>query len=55
MVTILAFLLGAAIGFWRSTKRGGNTGDRIQWALAHGVIFALLAMIIITVLLHLAG
>jgi len=37
MILIVAFILGAALGALRASRRGGNRADMVQYALAHGV------------------
>ncbi len=44
MILILAFIAGAALGVVRARRRGGNRADIVQYALAHGVAAALLAL-----------
>ena len=52
MLTLLMAGLGLLVGFFRSRRRGGKIGDNIQWALVHGIVFALLTLIIGTVYLN---
>jgi hypothetical protein len=40
----IACALGCAIGWMRAARRGGTTPDRIQYALAHGIPAALVAL-----------
>jgi hypothetical protein len=46
-----AILLGAAVGWWRAGRRGGNRADKVQYALVHAIFFAILA-IFATILYH---
>jgi len=47
MLAILAgFLVAGAVGWVRAGRRGGTTGDKLQFALAHGVPAALLVLIV---------
>jgi hypothetical protein len=47
MVVILAFLAGAALGWTRAGRRGGDRLDRLQYAAAHAIFFALVAFILV--------
>ena len=44
MLVLLAFALGAALGWQRAARRGGDRLDRLQYAAAHGIAFALAAL-----------
>ncbi len=46
MILPVAFLLGAILGWVRATKRDGNRLDKLQYAGAHGIALALLALIV---------
>ena len=41
MLVWIAFFIGCVIGWYRAGRRGGNLGDRLQYALAHGIPLAL--------------
>lgn len=41
MLIILGFVAGAAFGWMRAAKRGGNRLDKLQYAGAHGIAFAI--------------
>ena len=45
MILPFAFLLGALIGWRRAASRGGERLDKLQYAAAHGIGFALLALV----------
>jgi len=49
MVSLFAFFLGAVWGGFVGFKRGGNRLDIVQYAVAHGILFALVAIIAIVV------
>lgn len=51
MILLPAILLGAAVGWWRAARRGGNRADKVQYALAHAIFFAILALFA-TILYH---
>lgn len=54
MISIIAFFIGAALGWLRATKRGGTRLDQFQYAAAHGLIFTIVA-IVLSVLSHRIG
>jgi hypothetical protein len=45
MLSLIAFVIGAIWGAYVARKRGGNRLDIAQYALVHGIIFAILALI----------
>ena len=44
MLIVLVFVIGALIGWRRAGERGGDTRDRLQYATAYGIAFALVAL-----------
>ncbi|MBU2958429.1 hypothetical protein Q4511_06595 [Paracoccus sp. 1_MG-2023] len=40
MIVIAAIVIGAALGWRRAGKLGGNTRDRIQYAAVHAIVLA---------------
>ena len=44
MIIICAAIIGFALGWLRAGRVGGNTKDRVQWALAHMLAFLLLGL-----------
>lgn len=44
MILVLAFALGAALGWRRAAQRGGDRLDRLQYAAAHGIAFTIAAL-----------
>lgn len=44
MIVIVAFILGAILGDLRARKAGGNRKDRLQYAAAHALAFAILGL-----------
>ncbi|UXU74647.1 MULTISPECIES: hypothetical protein [unclassified Paracoccus (in: a-proteobacteria)] len=50
MIVIAAFLIGAAIGWKRAAKAGGNRADKLQYAAAHGLALTVLG-VFLTVLI----
>lgn len=55
MILPAAFVLGAFIGWRRATNRGGERLDKLQYAVAHGIGAALLALICVVIFGHLAS
>jgi len=45
MISLIAFVLGAIWGVFVARKRGGNRLDMLQYAAAHGILFALVAVV----------
>lgn len=43
---IIGFLLGALWGAIRAKSRGGKTADLVQWALVHGLILAIIGLLV---------
>lgn len=54
MVLPIAFLLGAAFGWFRAMRRGGDRMDGLQYAVGHGILFLLVALTL-TILLRRLG
>lgn len=46
MIVIVAILLGAFLGDVRARRAGGNRKDRLQYAAAHAVAFAIVALFV---------
>lgn len=44
MIFFPAILLGAVIGWLRAARRGGNRADKVQYAAAHAILFAILGL-----------
>lgn len=51
MLFFPAILVGAIFGWYRASRRGGSRFDRIQYALAHAIFFAIIALFA-TILYH---
>lgn len=49
MILPFAFLTGAALGWWRASKRSSNLLDKLQYAAAHGFAAFLLVLALITI------
>ncbi len=50
---ILAFaLIGAALGYTRAAKRGGNGKDRLHWAVIWAMIGLLIGLFITLILMR---
>ncbi len=41
-----AFVFGAFFGWHRAGKFGGNRMDKLQYAVAHGIAFFLIALVL---------
>ena len=44
MIVIAAAIIGFALGWMRARRAGGNSKDRLQWALAHVLAFLMLGL-----------
>ncbi len=55
MLVLVAFVLGCGLGWFRAARRGGGIPDRIQYALAHGIPAALVALAAVTLYARLSG
>lgn len=47
---LILMILGGAFGWYRAARRGGATGDKLQYAAAHGLPAFLVGMIAMTML-----
>lgn len=54
MLVLIAFVLGAAVGWWRARRRAGDRLDRLQYGAVHGIAFALAAVILLVIVQRLA-
>ena len=45
MLLLLAFALGALVGWRRAARRGGDRLDMLQYAAAHGILFVLVTLV----------
>ena len=52
MIVVAAFVGGGILGWVRATKCGGTMGERVQYALAHAIPAALLAMLAVIIAAH---
>jgi len=44
MIVIAAVIIGAALGWRRAVQLGGNRRDRVQYALAFALAFAVIGL-----------
>jgi hypothetical protein len=44
MLPLVAFILGALLGWRRAVARGGDRLDQLQYAAAHGILFVLVVL-----------
>lgn len=50
ILPLAGFFLGAAFGAWRAKARQGVRIDLLHWAIAHGLLGALLGLLLLVVL-----
>jgi hypothetical protein len=50
MLFVIAFGLGALFGWQRAARRGGDRLDQWQYAAVHGIVFALVTVILVVLL-----
>ncbi len=46
MLLPIAIALGALLGWQRAARRGGDRLDQVQYAVAHGILFGLLMLVV---------
>ena len=46
MFAVACLIFGCILGWVRATRRGGQTADKVQYAIAHGFAFGLAAFAI---------
>jgi len=46
-VAAAAFVFGALLGWRRAKKFGGNTADKVQYAVAHAIAFSLITLVLL--------
>ncbi|MFN3208530.1 MAG: hypothetical protein ACE369_05935 [Roseovarius sp.] len=51
MIVVLGAILGTALGAFTAWRRKGSTADILQYAVVHGLIFALLGLFA-TLIIH---
>ncbi|WCQ98356.1 hypothetical protein [Paracoccus aestuarii] len=51
MIVIAAIIIGAALGWRRAAKLGGNRADRVQYAVAFALGFAMIG-VFATIFVH---
>jgi phosphate/sulfate permease len=54
MLILVALAIGAFVGWRRAAARGGDRLDRLQYAAAHGIAFAL-ALLVLSILAERLG
>ncbi len=52
MLLVIAAVAAGTIGWMRAARRGGNTADRVQYALAHAIPATLAALALQIVLVR---
>ena len=53
MLTLPGLIIGAALGWFRASKRKGTLADKLQWAAVHGIVCFLLALLLTIVAVRL--
>lgn len=53
MLALIALIIGFAVGWMRAARRGGDTADRVQYAIAHAIGFALVGLLVSIVIVRL--
>lgn len=41
MLALVCLIIGCVTGWLRASRRGGDTGDKLQYAVGHGIAFGL--------------
>jgi len=49
LLVVIVFLAGCILGWVRAARRGGKLPDRVQYALAHGIPAALMALVVLVI------
>ena len=52
MLPVVALVFGFVLGWVRAARRGGTTGDRWQYAIAHALGFGLLGFAVAIVMVR---
>ena len=52
VVALILFAIFAVIGWRRAEQRGGNTADRLQYAMAHGIPAFLVGLVAMVIAAH---
>jgi hypothetical protein len=55
MLMLIAFAVGALVGWRRAALRGGDRLDQFQYAAVHGLAFALAAVVLAVALGRVVG
>ncbi|SNT76459.1 hypothetical protein [Paracoccus seriniphilus] len=54
MIVILALLIGMTVGWYRAARLGGVARDKVQYAAAFGLAFAMLGLFATVIIERLA-
>ena len=46
MIVLICMILGFALGWFRARRAGGNSKDRLQWALAHMLALMIVGLLV---------
>ena len=50
MIPLIAVFIGFGFGWLRAGKRGGTIGDKVQYGIAHGIVFGLVTLAVAAIL-----
>lgn len=53
MIPVIATIVGFVFGWFRAARRGGTTGDKVQYAIGHAFAFGLTAFAILILIYQL--
>lgn len=53
MIPVIATIVGFVFGWFRAARRGGTTGDKVQYAIGHALAFGLATLAFILLLFQL--
>lgn len=55
MLALISLIFGLGLGWFRAKRRGGNTGDCLQYAIGHGLAFGLAGLALAIIIARLFG
>jgi hypothetical protein len=55
MLPLITLIAGFAIGWSRAARRGGNTKDKWQYAIGHGIFGFIIGFVLAIVAVRLGG
>ncbi len=54
MILLIAFVVGAMVGWLRARHRGGDRLDKLQYGAVYGIVFALVVLTLLIIAQRLA-